>query len=248
MTKPVTTTENPHARHALGDLALGVRSESRDVPLPWTAVNLTDYLFVRRGHYAITELFTPSGVYGRWSWRGLIAYFLGFAAMLPFAALPFFTGPLGAWLGGIDVSWLAGLVVSAGSYFIVTPSAAMGICNCWRRRPQRMRTALVRNIVCSTESRRNHVTSNKKFHLGWFANFCVDAWNDQWGATGGEDWSGSFYIELVQHLERARFDYLLLEDKLMVSDAYGGSFERELKHALHSPKHDPAPLIRCWAT
>ncbi|MGU3503257.1 NtaA/DmoA family FMN-dependent monooxygenase [Mycobacterium sp. C31M] len=82
-----------------------------------------------------------------------------------------------------------------------------------------------------------------KFHLGWFANFCIDAWNDPWGSTGGKDWSGDFYMELAQHLERARFDYLLLEDKLMVSDAYGGTYERELKHALHSPKHDPAPLI-----
>ncbi len=26
---------------------------------PWTAVNLTDYFFVRRGHYAIADLFTP---------------------------------------------------------------------------------------------------------------------------------------------------------------------------------------------
>ena len=63
----------------------------------------------------------------------------------------------------------------------------------------------------------------KRFHLGWFANFCVDGWNEQWGSTGGQDWSGSFYVELVQHLERAKFDYLLLEDKLMVSDAYGGA-------------------------
>jgi len=88
--------------------------------VPWTAVNLTDYFFVRRGLYAITDLFSPTGVYGRWSWRGLLAYFLGFAAMLPFAVLPFFTAPLGAWLGGIDISWLVGLVVSSASYFLVT--------------------------------------------------------------------------------------------------------------------------------
>jgi FMN-dependent oxidoreductase (nitrilotriacetate monooxygenase family) len=87
------------------------------------------------------------------------------------------------------------------------------------------------------------MSNTRKFHLGWFANFCADAWNDQWGSTGGLDWTGRFYIELAEHLERAKFDYLLLEDKLMVSDAYGGSFEHELKHALHSPKHDPAPLI-----
>lgn len=107
-----------------GDHVINAASNALSLMLfllvPWTAVNLTDYFFVRRGHYAITELFTPNGVYGRWSWRGLVAYFLGFVAMLPFAVLPFFTGPLGAWLGGIDISWLVGLVVSSGSYFVVT--------------------------------------------------------------------------------------------------------------------------------
>lgn len=29
--------------------------------VPWTAVNLTDYFFVRRGHYAIADLFTSNG-------------------------------------------------------------------------------------------------------------------------------------------------------------------------------------------
>ncbi|QEN16808.1 purine-cytosine permease family protein [Mycolicibacterium sp. ELW1] len=107
-----------------GDHVINAASNALSLMLfllvPWTAVNLTDYFFVRRGHYAITELFSPNGVYGGWSWRGLLAYFLGFAAMLPFAVLPFFTGPAGEWLGGIDVSWLVGLVVSSGSYFIVT--------------------------------------------------------------------------------------------------------------------------------
>lgn len=107
-----------------GDHVINAASNALSLMLfllvPWTAVNLTDYFFVRRGSYAITELFTPTGVYGRWSWRGLLAYFLGFAAMLPFAVLPFFTGPLGTALGGIDVSWLAGLLVSSGSYYVVT--------------------------------------------------------------------------------------------------------------------------------
>ena len=42
--------------------------------VPWTAANLVDFFFVRRGHYAITELFKVDGIYGRWGWRGLIAY------------------------------------------------------------------------------------------------------------------------------------------------------------------------------
>ena len=33
-------------------------------------MNLVDYYIVRRGHYAIAEIFNPDGIYGRWGWRG----------------------------------------------------------------------------------------------------------------------------------------------------------------------------------
>jgi nucleobase:cation symporter-1, NCS1 family len=61
--------------------------------IPWTAVNLVDYYIVRRGHYAIAEIFNPHGMYGRWGWRGIIAYLAGFAAMIPFFSVgTLFTG------------------------------------------------------------------------------------------------------------------------------------------------------------
>jgi len=81
----------------------------------------------------------------------------------------------------------------------------------------------------------------KPFHLGWFMNFTPDEWNDPFGA-GGNPWTGDFYIEMAQALERACFDYIMIEDTLMVSDAYGGSFDVYLKHAMMAPKHDPSPL------
>jgi FMN-dependent oxidoreductase (nitrilotriacetate monooxygenase family) len=87
---------------------------------------------------------------------------------------------------------------------------------------------------------RTEVTLPKRFHLGWFANFIADEWNGTWGSDG-EFWTGEFYVELARSLERARFDFLLLEDKLMVSDAYGGTMAADLKHGI-APKHDPAPL------
>ena len=40
--------------------------------IPWTAVNLTDYFIVRRGHYAIAEIFKPNGIYRRWGWAGIV--------------------------------------------------------------------------------------------------------------------------------------------------------------------------------
>ena len=83
--------------------------------------------------------------------------------------------------------------------------------------------------------------STKKFHLGWFMNFTPDEWNQPF-ANGGEPWNGKFFIDFARALERACFDYIMIEDTLMVSDAYGGSFETYLKHAMMAPKHDPSPL------
>lgn len=80
-----------------------------------------------------------------------------------------------------------------------------------------------------------------RFHLAWFLNFVADDWNGTWSGAGGNPWNGKFYIEIAQHLERACFDYVILEDKCHVSDVYGGTMEMELKHGV-APKHDPAPL------
>jgi nucleobase:cation symporter-1, NCS1 family len=90
---------------------------------PWTAINLIDYFFVRHGHYAITELFVPNGLYGTWAWRGITAFLLGFAASIPFWVLPgIWTAPLGNILQGIDVAWLVGLIISGTTYFALSRS------------------------------------------------------------------------------------------------------------------------------
>lgn len=91
--------------------------------VPWTSVNLVDYFFVRRGRYAITHLFVPHGIYGAWGTRGLIAYALGFLATLPFFVLPdVFMGPAARALGGVDIGWLVGLLVSGSAYLLLCRS------------------------------------------------------------------------------------------------------------------------------
>ncbi len=81
----------------------------------------------------------------------------------------------------------------------------------------------------------------QKFHLGWFMNFTPDEWREPFG-QGGAPWDGQFYIEMARTLERACFDYIMIEDKLMVSETYGGSSEAGLRGGMMVPKHDPAPL------
>lgn len=97
--------------------------------VPWTAANLVDFFVVRRGHYSITDLFRPDGLYGSWQWRGLLAYAVGLLAEVPFMVLPApvaFTGPLAAALGGVDVAWLVGLAVTTVVYLAVSRSLDLG--------------------------------------------------------------------------------------------------------------------------
>ena len=84
---------------------------------PWTAINLVDFYVVRKGHYSVREIFNAHGMYGRWNWRGLLAYFMGFAAMIPFFSTGSYTGPLARALGGADVAMLVGLPISSGVYW-----------------------------------------------------------------------------------------------------------------------------------
>jgi FMN-dependent oxidoreductase (nitrilotriacetate monooxygenase family) len=83
--------------------------------------------------------------------------------------------------------------------------------------------------------------ASRPLHLGWFMNFTPGEW-DHPLSVGGAHWDGMFYVDMAKALERACFDYIMIEDTLMVSEAFGESAEVTLKHALQVPKHDPSPL------
>jgi NCS1 nucleoside transporter family len=93
---------------------------------PWTAINLVDFYWVRKGHYSVREIFNPRGMYGRWNWRGLLAYGVGFAVMVPFFSTGLYTGPVAAALGGADIAMLVGLPVSAAVYVLASRSLDLG--------------------------------------------------------------------------------------------------------------------------
>ncbi|MBW8795103.1 MAG: cytosine permease [Streptomyces sp.] len=91
--------------------------------IPWTSVNLMDYYVVRRGHYAIAEIFKPNGIYGRWGWQGIVSYLVGFAVMIPFFSVgTLYVGPAAEALDGADISLFVGLPVSALLYWWLTRS------------------------------------------------------------------------------------------------------------------------------
>jgi NCS1 family nucleobase:cation symporter-1 len=83
---------------------------------PWTAINLVDFYLVRKGHYSVREIFNAHGMYGRWNWRGLLAYGVGFIVMIPFFSTGIYMGPIARALGGADIAMLIGLPVSGVVY------------------------------------------------------------------------------------------------------------------------------------
>ena len=90
---------------------------------PWTAINLVDFYWVRKGHYSIREIFNPRGMYGGWNWRGLVAYAIGFIAMIPFFSVEgFYQGAVARALGGTDIAMLVGLPVAALAYVLACRS------------------------------------------------------------------------------------------------------------------------------
>jgi nucleobase:cation symporter-1, NCS1 family len=90
--------------------------------IPWTAINLIDFFFVRHENYAIRELFKPHGLYGAWGWRGIVAYLVGFAAMIPFFSTTIYEGPVAKSLGGGDISPFIGFPIAAGLYYLFSRS------------------------------------------------------------------------------------------------------------------------------
>jgi NCS1 family nucleobase:cation symporter-1 len=96
--------------------------------IPWTAINLTDFYFVRRSRYDIKGFFDPHGVYahdpqqfiyGGVAWLAMVAYVIGFLAEVPFINTTIYQGYFVKNLGGADISWIIGLIVSAGLYYLL---------------------------------------------------------------------------------------------------------------------------------
>jgi long-chain alkane monooxygenase len=88
-----------------------------------------------------------------------------------------------------------------------------------------------------------------QFHLAWFVanGFGVqgfrDGWDGRWAGTNGRDFAkADFYVDMIRSLERAGFDYMMLEDSSNVPYTYGGTHEQYVKHAIATPKHDPTQL------
>ena len=83
-------------------------------------------------------------------------------------------------------------------------------------------------------------------HFAWFVGkgASVHGWRQPWSSLAGTDWlDPTLYVDLAQALDRARFDYLIIEDGSFIPDAFQGGPEYSLRNAAFAPKADPMPLV-----
>jgi FMN-dependent oxidoreductase (nitrilotriacetate monooxygenase family) len=84
----------------------------------------------------------------------------------------------------------------------------------------------------------------KPFHLGWFTNYATPVWQGPWSGNESTSWTdGEFYVDMAKSMERAGFDFIMLEDSEIVPDAYGESMVKALKYNMSAPKLDPVLLL-----
>ena len=82
----------------------------------------------------------------------------------------------------------------------------------------------------------------RPFHLGWFLQgSSVQAWGEPWTGHIGKTWmKPELFLDMARSLERACFDYILLEDSSYVGESYQGSTKIYLENAIAVPRQDPS--------
>jgi FMN-dependent oxidoreductase (nitrilotriacetate monooxygenase family) len=83
------------------------------------------------------------------------------------------------------------------------------------------------------------------FHMGWFmgTGFGVYQWNQRWSGNVNSDvGQPSLFIDMAKGLERAGFDYMMMEDSSVLPNIYKGTFEASV-HDGGTVRFDPVPLV-----
>ena len=88
--------------------------------------------------------------------------------------------------------------------------------------------------------------SSKPFHLSWFLSqgYGPKGWRGQFPGSDIDRWMmPDLFVDLARAMDRACFDYMIIEDSSMLPYQYQGSHDTYLKYAASTPKLDPAVLV-----
>ncbi|MBV8839705.1 MAG: NtaA/DmoA family FMN-dependent monooxygenase [Alphaproteobacteria bacterium] len=91
--------------------------------------------------------------------------------------------------------------------------------------------------------------SAEHFHLAWFLQgSSIQAWRAPWTGNISEEWMvPTLFLDLVRAMERACFDYILIEDSIYVGQNWKNSREIFLKNGMSIPRQEPSVVATMMA-
>jgi FMN-dependent oxidoreductase (nitrilotriacetate monooxygenase family) len=89
----------------------------------------------------------------------------------------------------------------------------------------------------------------RRFHLAWFLQgSSIQAWGEPWTGNISEEWMApNMFLDLVRSMERACFDYILIEDSIYVGQNWKNSREIFLKNGMSVPRQEPSVVATLMA-
>ena len=91
--------------------------------VPWTAINLCDFYFVRFGNYNVPDIYRVTGEYGKYNIGTIFVFAVSLLAQIPFMQLSFYVGPVARYFG-TDVTMLISIVLPSVLYYLVNRGVA----------------------------------------------------------------------------------------------------------------------------
>ena len=87
------------------------------------------------------------------------------------------------------------------------------------------------------------------FHLAWFLQgSSIQAWNQAWTGNISEEWmTAEMFLDLARALERACFDYILLEDSIYVGQNWQDKRDIFLRNGMSVPRQEPSVVASLMA-
>ncbi|MBH0237975.1 NtaA/DmoA family FMN-dependent monooxygenase [Methylobrevis albus] len=87
------------------------------------------------------------------------------------------------------------------------------------------------------------------FHLAWFLQgSSIQAWGAPWTGNISEEWMRpDLFLDLARQMERAGFDYILIEDSIYVGQNWKNSRDIFLKNGMSIPRQEPSIVAAMMA-
>ncbi len=87
------------------------------------------------------------------------------------------------------------------------------------------------------------------FHLAWFLQgSSIQAWAQPWTGNISEEWmSADMFLDLVRAIDRACFDYILIEDSIYIGQNWQNSRDIFLKNGMSVPRQEPTVVASLMA-